>query len=113
MPKLIGVNEKSSCFATIQLDNGDICFISVARTGVLVKTYRPGLWNALVGAFFGTVLYREKNVHHAASRALALSSTIPSTVLQIANPVLSTFTHAVWNCSSAAQAAVVLNHETE
>jgi hypothetical protein len=110
MPKPIFSNEKFGCGATIKLDNGDNCMISVAQSGVLVRTYGSGFWDKILGSFLGAVLYREKNVYRAAKTAAALHSSIPQAKsLQFNNPVLTAFAQAVWHCSSAAEVAVKLN----
>jgi hypothetical protein len=57
MPRLVYSSEKLGCGATIELDSGEICMISVARLGVLVRFYKTGRWNGLLGSFFGSVLY--------------------------------------------------------
>ena len=43
MPKLVYSSEKLGCGATIELDSGDTCMISVAQSGVLVRSYKKGL----------------------------------------------------------------------
>jgi hypothetical protein len=110
MPRLVYSSEKLGCGATIELDSGEICMISVARLGVLVRFYKTGRWNGLLGSFFGSVLYNEKNVYRAAKTAAALDTKyaqVPS--LKFRNPVLAAFASAVWSCSSAAEVAIVLN----
>jgi hypothetical protein len=110
MPKLIFSNEKIGYGATIELDNGDVCMISVAQSGVLVRSYRKGFWSSMIGSFFGPVLYRESNVYRATETAMALaSSNRPVANLTFQNPVLTAFAQTVWQCSSAVDVAIKLN----
>jgi hypothetical protein len=85
--------------------------ISVAQSGVLVRSYRKGLFGALTGSFFGPILYKEKVVHKAAQTAMALSSLFPrqEPSLHFRNPVLSAFANAIWHCSSAVEVTTVFN----
>lgn len=111
MPKLIYSNETAGRGATIELESGEICLISVAQSGVLVRTFRKGLFGAVFGSFFGPILYKEQVVHKAAKTAMALSHLYPKQEpsLNFRNPVLGAFANAVWHCSSAAEASTVLN----
>ena len=110
MPRLVFSSEKVGCGATIELDNGDTCMISVAQAGVLVRLYKKGFWSGVLGSFWGPILYNEKNVYRAAKTAAALVSKYPTVAsLNFRNPVLTAFASAVWSCSSAAEAAIVLN----
>jgi hypothetical protein len=101
--------------ATIELESGEICLISVAQSGVLVRSYRKGLFGALFGSFFGPILYKEQVVHKAAKTAMALSLFYPEQEpsLNFRNPILGAFANAVWHCSSAAEASTALNEATE
>jgi hypothetical protein len=111
MPTLKYSSETVGCGATIELESGDICLISVAQAGVLVRSYQKGLFGALFGSFFGPTLYNEKNVYLATKTAMALAKLFPeqNSSLTFKSPVLSAFANAVWNCSSAGQVAIVLN----
>ena len=40
MPKLLRSSETAGCGATIELDSGEVVYVSIAQTGVLVR-----LWN--------------------------------------------------------------------
>jgi hypothetical protein len=53
MPRLVFSSEKVGCGATIELDNGDTCMISVAQAGVLVRSYKKGFWSGVLGSFLG------------------------------------------------------------
>ena len=65
--------------------------ISVARSGVLVKSY-PGRFS-----FLGSTLYNEKNFPET------------RTPVGFKNPVLAAFANAVYRCSTAADVATTLN----
>jgi len=69
MPRLVYSNEKFGCEATIELDSEDVCMISVAQAGVLVRSYRKGFFTAVFGSILGATLYNEKNVYLAAKTA--------------------------------------------
>jgi hypothetical protein len=79
--------------------------ISVARSGVLVKSY-PGRFS-----FFGSVLYNQKNVYLVGKTAAALSILFPEkrTPVTFQNPVLAAFANAICQCSTAAEVATMLN----
>ena len=77
MPKLVYSSEKLGCGATIELDSGDTCMISVAQSEVLVRSYKKGLLGGASGSFFGPILYKEHNVFRAAKTAAALHSRVP------------------------------------
>lgn len=108
MPRLVYSSEKFGSGATIELDSGEICIVSVAQTGVSIRSHKKGMF---LGSFRGPILYRERNVYAAAKTALALSSIsrAPNPHLKFNNVVLNAFAKAVWDCSSAAEVAVVIN----
>jgi hypothetical protein len=103
--KLIYHSERLGCGATFELDDKNKCMISVARSGVLVKSY-PGRFS-----FFGSILYNEKNVYKAGKTGVALSLLFPEPHLPVVfkNPVLGAFANAVCQCSTAAEVATTLN----
>jgi hypothetical protein len=114
MPRLVFSSEKAGCGATIELDNGDTCLISVAQSGVLVRSYKKGFLSGVFGTFFGPILYNEKNVYRAAKTAAVLHSKYPeATGLTFQNPVLAAFANAVWRCSSATDVAITLNEAVD
>jgi hypothetical protein len=114
MPRLVFSSEKVGCGATIQLDNGDTYLVSVAQSGVLVRSYKKGFLSGLFGSFFGPILYNEENVYRAAKTAAALHSKNPQVaILQFQNPVLTAFANAVWHCSSAADVAITINEAVD
>ena len=63
MPKLLRSSETAGTGATIQLDSGEVVFVSIARTGVLVRLVdlKGGVFKFLVSNFFGPKLYNEKD----------------------------------------------------
>ena len=103
--KLLYYSERLGCGATFELDDKNKCMISVARSGVLVKSY-PGRFS-----FFGSTLYNEKNVYSVGRTATALSLLFPEkrTSVVFKNPVLAAFANAVCQCSTAAEVATTLN----
>ena len=111
MPKLIFSSEKFGCGATIQLDNDEICLISVAQAGVLVRSYPSGFLKRLFGSLRGPILYNEKNVSKAVKTAMVLAAQFPERhpSLKFQDQVLAAFANAVWRCSSAAEVSLVLN----
>ena len=76
MPRLVFSSERAGCGATIELDNGDTCLISVSQAGVLVRSYRKGFFSAIVGSFFGPTLYNEKNAYLAAKTAASVAGVL-------------------------------------
>ena len=111
MSTLIYSSETLGCGATIQLASGDFCIVSVAQSGVLVRSYSKGFLGRLLGSFFGPILFNEKNVYTCAQTAMTLSEQFPQKhpSLSFKNVVLSSFANAVWHCSSPAEVSVTLN----
>lgn len=93
---------KHSCYALLEMDNGDPCWISVAQ-GVVVKKSRLGL--------LGAVLYKENVVYNAAMTAKALAYLFPKSLTPegMTNPVLSAFTNAVLHASNVLEISNTLN----
>src|SRR5579872_874 len=96
-------NRRPGRGATIRLDSGEPCTLSLARIGVRVKKSRFG--------WLGPILYHEKNLYKAASTARALSALFPHSLLPsgFTDPVLSAFANAILHCSNCAQVAIILN----
>jgi TPR repeat protein len=107
MTKILYSSETIGCGATFKLDSQETCLVSVAQSGVLVKSCRGRFGRLLIGSF-GSVLY---NVHKAATTAMALNSLYPEKLIPITfrNPVLGAFANAIWQCSTAAEVSGVLN----
>jgi hypothetical protein len=79
MPMLLRSSETAGCGATIELDNKDVVFVSIAQTGVLVRLIdlKGGLIRNLMSNWLGPTLYSEKNVFKNATTAQTLSSMFP------------------------------------
>ena len=62
MPKLLRSSETIGCGATIELDNGEVVYVSIAQTGVLVRKWdrNGGIIKSILSNFFGPKLYDEK-----------------------------------------------------
>jgi len=89
--------------ATILLDNGDPCLLSIAQVSVRVKRSRSG--------FFGPNLYNESDLYKAARTGAALRVLFPVVTFPrtTRHPVLLGFANAIWNCRTAGDVAVILN----
>jgi hypothetical protein len=112
MPRLLRSSETAGCGATIELDNKDWVFVSIAQSGVLVRfmDMKGGLIKKLLSSWLGPKLYDEKNVFKNAKTAQSLSVIYPQLPeLTFINPVLTAFANAIWHCKSAAEVAVTLN----
>jgi hypothetical protein len=117
MPTLLRSSQKMGCGATIKLDNGEVVWISIARAGVLVRQWdmSGGFFKTLVSDLFGGTLFNEKNLYKAAQVGIALRFTFPNQApeLPFKNPVLSSFSNAIWHCKSAAEVCCVLNESAD
>jgi hypothetical protein len=100
-------NRRPGRGATIRLDSGEPCLVSIARTGVRVRKSRLG--------FFGPILYNEKNVYQAALTAQALDMLFPDRLLPpgFVDSVLSAFANAIMHCATCAEVAITLNRATD
>jgi len=109
--ELLYWSETIGCGATMKLRSEEICAVSVARSGVLVKSSRMGKFRRRSVGFFGAVLYNERNVYKAAQTALALNDLFPDkgVPVTLSNPVLSAYANAIWQCSTAAEVTITLN----
>jgi hypothetical protein len=60
MPKLLRSSETAGCGATIELDNGEVVYVSIAQIGVMVRLcdMRGGLVKSILSNFFGPKLYK-------------------------------------------------------
>jgi hypothetical protein len=104
--ELLYWSESIGCGATVKLRSHEICVVSVARSGVLVKSSQ----SRFIG-FFGTVLYNEKNAYKVAETVMALDALFPenSVAATFRNRVLTAYANAIWQCSTAAEVAITLN----
>src|SRR6516162_4631834 len=104
MPKLLRSSETAGCGGTIELDNGEVVYVSIAQTGVLVRRWdmHGGLIKLLLSSVFGPKLYVEGNVYKIAQTTRALSLIYPehASMLYFKNPVLAAFSNAIWHCAS-------------
>jgi hypothetical protein len=95
MPKLLRSSETAGCGATIELDNGEVVYVSIAQIGVLVRFWdtKGGLIKTLLNNFFGPRLYNESDVYKNAQTARALSILFPKQAapLPIQQPRVSRF----------------------
>lgn len=91
------------CFANIRLDSGEPVFVSVARSGVMVKKSRVG--------FFGRKLFVSGSADHAIRTAEALSMSFPEqkTPIGLNSLILKAYCNAILHCRSADEAERVLN----
>jgi hypothetical protein len=114
VPKLLRFSETAGCGATIKLENEDVVYVSIAKTGVLVRKWDVGggFFKGLMSNFFGPKLYNESNVYKNAETAKALKMLFPigePGLPPFKNPALSAFATAIWNCRSAAEVCTMLN----
>jgi hypothetical protein len=103
MTELLYYSEKIGCGATLRLDSGEPCLISVSQKGVFLKKSRFG--------FFGAMLYYESNVYKAAIVGRNLDFLFPEKIIPhvIKNPVLIAFVNAAWHCHTAAKVCITVN----
>ena len=107
MPKVLFFSDPSNgrpgLGATIQLDSGEPCVMSIAPGWVRVKKSRTGL--------FGPTLYNVRHVYKTAETVKALTYLYPNSQLPpgFTEPVLCAFANAILHCSTCGEVAVVLN----
>jgi hypothetical protein len=99
--------------ATIRLDSGEPCTVSIAANGARVKKSR-------LGALGLRLLYKDDNMEQAVLTAKALGILFKDDLFPLRfrntkgelsqySPVLSLFTNAILHCSSCSEVAVTLN----
>jgi len=102
MPKLLRSSETAGCGATIELDNGEVVYVSVAQVGGMVRKLdiHGGLIKSILSNFLGPKLYDESSVYKNAQIAQAFSIMYPEQAppLRFKNPVLAAFSNAIWHC---------------
>ena len=82
-------NGSLGCWSRVDMDSGENCYISVARTGLLIKESKLGI--------FGRVVFRVDDIDDLARLAMSLSEvqyedlTPPS----MTNPVLKVITNEI------------------
>jgi hypothetical protein len=98
-----GDSSKRGCGATVILESGQPCLLSIAQSGILVRKSRHGI--------FGATLYNEKNVYINARRTGALAYLFPDRQFPdgISNPSLRAFFNAILHCHSANGVCTTLN----
>lgn len=64
------------CLRSLAMRSDEICMVSVARSGVLVKASKKGIFRRRSVGFFAAVLYNETNVYKAAQTA-HVGRTVP------------------------------------
>jgi hypothetical protein len=96
-------NGRPGLGATILLDSGEPCVMSVAPGWVRVKQSRTGL--------FGRTLYNVRNVRKTAETAKALTYLYPNSLLPtgFTDPTLCAFANAILHCVTCNDVATVLN----
>jgi hypothetical protein len=96
-------NGRPGLGATIRLDSGEPCLMSIAPGWVRVKRSRMGL--------FGRTLYNVRNVQKTAETAKALTYLYPDSLLPtgFTDPTLCAFANAILHCATCNDVATVLN----
>lgn len=98
-----GDSSERGCGATVILESGEPCLLSIAQSGIWVKKSRYGI--------FGATLYNEKNVYINARRTGALAYLFP--VKQFPDGIsslnLRAFFNAILHCRSAVDVCTTLN----
>jgi len=106
MPKVLFFSDPSNgrpgLGATIQLDSGEHCLMSIAPGWVRVKKSRAG--------FFGSTLYNVRNLRETTQTANALIFLFPDSLLPsgFTEPMLCAFANAILHCSTCDEVAAVL-----
>jgi len=107
MPKVLYFSDPSNgrpgLGATIQLDSGEPCLMSISPGWVRVKKSRTGL--------FGPTLYNVRDVQETYETAKALALLFPDSLLPagFTDPMLSAFANAILHCATCNDVAITLN----
>lgn len=107
MPKVLFFSDPSNgrpgLGATIRLDSGEPCMISIAADWVRVKKTRWGLW--------GQLLFAAKDARVSKHTAVNLRNQFPNNLLPpgFTDRLLIAFANAVMHCKTADEVARVLN----
>jgi hypothetical protein len=98
-----GDSNARGCGATVMLETGEPCLLSIAQSGIFVKKSRHGI--------FGAMLYDEKNSYVNAQRIGALAYLFPNRLFPevVTSPHLRAFFNAMLHCRSAVEVSVTLN----
>lgn len=107
MTNLHSFKDGLACFANIRMDNKAPVYVSVARTGVLIKQSRLG--------FLGRKLFASSSPEHAVKTAKTLAQSYPEqkTPSTMSDPILKTYCNAVLHCRSTDEVAEVLKRAGE
>ena len=100
---IFGDSSKRGCGATVVLESGEPCLLSIAQSVILVKRSKHGI--------FGATLYNEKNVYINARRTGALAYLFPDKQVpdSISNLSLRAFFNAILHCHNANDVCTTLN----
>jgi hypothetical protein len=100
-------SKRRGCGATVRLESGEPCLLSIAQSGVLVKKSRYGI--------FGAILYNEKTVYTNSLCGIALAYLFPEKLFPdgVVNPNLRSFLNAILHCHSASEVCSTLNEAIE
>jgi hypothetical protein len=93
---------RAGCGATVKLESGETCLLSIALTSIRLKKGRFGV---------GRLLYKEKVSYRAALTAQILGFLFPDSLLPAefpSNPVLRAFTNAILHCRSCVEVNAML-----
>lgn len=95
------------CGATIRLETGESCLLSIAQSGVIVRKSRFGI--------FGAILYDEKTVYKNSLCGIALAYLYPEKRFPdaVVDPNLRSFLNAILHCHSASEVCATLNEAIE
>jgi hypothetical protein len=98
---------RRGCGATVRLESGEPCWLSIAQSGVLVKKSRSGL--------FGAVRYHEKVVYKNSLCGLALAYLYPEKLFpdNVCDLNLRSFMNAILHCHNASDVTQTLNEAIE
>jgi hypothetical protein len=91
------------CGATVKLESGEPCRLSISQSGIRVKKSRFGL--------FGAILYNETNSDINAQRTGALAYLFPDPKFPdgISSPNLRAFVNAILHCSNAVEVSLTVS----
>lgn len=104
MPTVVRFGDsKLECWSRVNFENGDPIYISIARSGIIVKRSRMGL--------FGPLLYSEKNIYNISETAQYLDMLITkyTTPDNMTNPILKAFTQTALDSLSIAKFTITMN----
>ena len=97
------LDSDSARWVRFRMANGDPCWLSVARTGVMVKRSKVGL--------FGRKVFEERDVERAAHLMHALDVRFPDDITPtgLSSPVLQPLANAILHCSTVEDVDATFN----